>query len=119
MASTYSHCRCQILSALLDLQSAHAPAAAKLLEGGSQWFYEESIGGRYVNFIMCRGEHLTILTLSYLTEICRHAGFVNIQQCRPVTQTYHSAVIDNNVLSKESESTPDIPPTLIIEAEKP
>jgi predicted SAM-dependent methyltransferase len=48
-------------------------AMRKYLEGDSAWFsdfpdYRRSIGGRLANFILCGGEHLSILTFSYLEE---------------------------------------------------
>lgn len=99
-------------------------AARKLLEGDSQWFSDfpdkrESVGGRYTNFLLCRGEHLTILTLSYLTELCSNSGLTNVRQCIPITQTYHPEWVDKAVLGLEWESTPDVPHTIIIEAVKP
>src|SRR5262245_22751512 len=55
-------------------------AAKKLQEGATDWFSDfpdkrESLGGRYSNFILCRGEHLSILTFSWLQEIASVAGF--------------------------------------------
>jgi predicted SAM-dependent methyltransferase len=99
-------------------------AARKLIEGDAAWFTDfpekrESVGGRYANFILCKGEHLTILTESYLTELSCRAGFVNIRPCVPVVQTFHGQWIDRAVLGTEWESTPEMPHTLIIEAEKP
>src|SRR5207244_7364207 len=65
-------------------------AARKFIEEDYSWFSDfpdsrKSIGGRFANYILCRGEHLTILTFSYLQEVLSEAGFVNIQRCRPVT----------------------------------
>jgi predicted SAM-dependent methyltransferase len=99
-------------------------AARKLVEGDAAWFSDfpdsrKSVGGRFANFILCRGEHLTILTFSYLEELLSAAGFVNIKRCQPATETFHPDLIDSNVLSKENESTPDVPHTLLVEAEKP
>lgn len=99
-------------------------AAKKLLEGDLEWFVDfpdkrQSIGGRFTNFLMCRGEHLTLLTHSYLSEICTGAGFVNIRQCIPKTQTFHAKWIDAKLLEMEWELTPDAPHTLLVEAEKP
>ena len=34
-----------------------------------------SIGGRFANFILCGGEHLTILTSSYLRELAERCRF--------------------------------------------
>ena len=99
-------------------------AMKKYAEGDATWFGDypdkrNSLGGRLANFILCRGEHLTILTPSYLEEIAAEVGFKNIRPCAPVTQTFHPAVIDSNVLTKEFEETPDMPHTLLIEADKP
>ena len=38
---------------------------------------------------------------------------------RPITDTYHPELVDNALLSMEWESTPDMPHTIIIEADKP
>jgi hypothetical protein len=99
-------------------------AARKLIEGDAAWFSDfpvkrNSVGGRYANFIMCKGEHLTILTFSYLMELTSTAGFVDIRQCQPILETFHANLIDSTVLNHEDESTPAMPHTLIIEAVKP
>lgn len=99
-------------------------AARKLLDGDAAWFSDfpvkrQSVGGRFANFLMCKSEHLTILTLSYLTELCSSAGFAGVRQCQPIVQTFHPDLIDATVLAREFESTPDMPHTLMIEAEKP
>jgi predicted SAM-dependent methyltransferase len=99
-------------------------AARKLIEGDAAWFEDfpvkrKSVGGRYANFLMCKGEHLTILTLSYLTELCCTAGFSDIRACLPAVQTFHPDLIDATVLDREYESTPTTPHTLVIEALKP
>ena len=99
-------------------------AIQKFLEGDLTWFGDwpdkrRSIGGRFVNFLLCRGEHLTILTYSYLEELATEAGFVNITLCRPSTETNHSHMIEEKVLSTENESDHSVPHTLVIEAEKP
>jgi SAM-dependent methyltransferase len=99
-------------------------AAAKLLEGDKEWFLDipdnrESVGGRFTNFILCGGQHLTILTLSYLEELAAHAGFRNMRPCQPCKQTYHAEFIDEVVLRGEWPFSPDCPHTLIVEADKP
>jgi len=117
--------RCLVPGGIIRVGGPHADnAMRKFLEGDAQWFPDfpdprKSIGGRFVNFIFCRGEHLTALTLSYLTEIAADAGFENIQPCQPIVQTHYPDVIDQPVLSTEFEDTPDVPHTLIIEARKP
>lgn len=96
----------------------------KYLEGDSAWFGDfpdkrSSIGGRLENFLFCRQEHLTILTPSFLEELARDAGFVNVSVCAPVTQTNYPKAFGPEVLGSEYESTPETPHTLIIEAQKP
>ena len=99
-------------------------AIKKFMEGDASWFPEfpderASLGGRFENFVFCRQEHLTILTASYLDELARSAGFVNIAVRQPVEETGYPAFIDHAVLSLEWESTPECPQTLIIEGMKP
>ena len=98
-------------------------AISKFIENDVEWFgvfpdRRESIGGRLANFICCRGEHATILTRSYLTELTLKAGFVNQTFCAPCTETRHPLFITESVLNTEHESTPNCPHTLILEAEK-
>jgi predicted SAM-dependent methyltransferase len=99
-------------------------AARKLIEGDAAWFSDfpvkrKSAGGRYANFLMCKGEHLTILTFSYLTELSTTAGFVDVRLCQPIAETFHPHLIDSTVLTREHESTPAMPHTIIVEAVKP
>lgn len=99
-------------------------AVRRFVAGDLGWFSDfpdkrKSVGGRFANFILCRGEHLTILTTSYLTEIATATGFINVTRCDPTIETHHPHWIEAEVLSQEHESTPDAPHTLLIEAEKP
>ena len=99
-------------------------ACRKFLEGDLAWFPDfpdprASIGGRFENFVFCRREHLTILTFSYLDEIARLAGLIEIQQCQPIVETHYPDDIGADVLATEWESTPECPHTLLIEGRKP
>ncbi|HWB00165.1 MAG TPA: methyltransferase domain-containing protein [Pirellulales bacterium] len=99
-------------------------AIRKYVEGDNRWFdnfpdRRDSVGGRFANFILCRGEHLTILTPSYLEEIAGGAGFVDLHTCRPIVETRYPEQFDAAVLAKEHESTPEAPHTLIVEGRKP
>jgi predicted SAM-dependent methyltransferase len=99
-------------------------AIKKFEDRDLDWFGDfpdrrHSIGGRFANFILCGGEHLTILTSSYLRELVENAGFHSIGFCRPVQETHYPCIFDEPVLTKEWESTPDFPHTLILEARKP
>jgi len=99
-------------------------AIKKFQEGDKEWFGDfpdkrESVGGRFTNFIFCRGEHLTILTFSWLEELARDAGFEHVYRCQPVKETNFPRLIDAQVLQKEWESTPECPHTLVVEGQKP
>jgi len=98
-------------------------AMKKFVEGDERWFSDfpdarRSVGGRLANFILCRGEHLTILTRSYLEELLADAGFADVRTCAPGVETGSPELIGADVLTKEPEPTPDAPHTLIVEARK-
>lgn len=98
-------------------------AITKFIENDLHWFGDypekrESLGGRFENFIFCRGEHLTILTFSMLEEFMRDIGYVNIKARKPIKETGYRDVFES-CLQKEYESDFDVPHTLIVEAEKP
>src|SRR5215471_9618433 len=117
--------RCLKPGGLIRVGGPNADVAIKKFEEHDlDWFIEfpdarSSIGGRFANFILCRGEHLTILTSSYLREIAGNAGFDEISFRKPAQDTQFPSIFDEHVLSKESEPTPDFPHTLIMEAKKP
>lgn len=98
-------------------------AIEKFVENDKQWFSDfpdkrESIGGKFENFIFCRGEHLTILTFSFLEELLIKSGFTSIKQCNPVKET-SSPDLFAPCLKLEHETDYVTPHTLIIEAVKP
>lgn len=98
-------------------------AIAMFAAGRLQWFgdYPEkrrSIGGRFENFVFCRGEHLTILTKSYLDELLGDAGFVGIRSCVPTQETGHPELF-GDCLPAEWESDFNVPHTLVVEATRP
>jgi len=98
-------------------------AIRKFIDHDSAWFSDfpdsrSSIGGRLENFIFCRGEHLTLLTQSFLEELLARAGFVNAVRCLPVRETRRPDLF-RECLDREWEADFDAPHTLIIEAEKP
>jgi len=100
-------------------------AMRKFIEGDVNWFGDwpdkhKSLGGRLVNFLLCRNEHTTILTFSYLSELAENEGFVNTTQCRPCFETKHPHLVEPCVLETEKEKpSQEFPDTLIIETEKP
>lgn len=98
-------------------------AIRKFIERDNSWFgdwpdHRRSIGGRFENFIFCRGEHLTILTESFLKELLEDAGYVNISVCLPVKNTGYPEIF-NDALETEHEDDFKSPRTLVLEAQKP
>ncbi|MBS0210619.1 MAG: methyltransferase domain-containing protein [Planctomycetes bacterium] len=99
-------------------------AMRKFAEGDAGWFGDfpdkhDSLGGKLANFIFCRGEHLTLLTFSYLQELATQAGFGALRLCQPIRETHFPQLIDSRVLALEHESTPDMPHTILVEGLKP
>lgn len=98
-------------------------AARKLLEGDADWFGDfpdkrTSVGGRFENFVFCRGEHLTILLEDFLRELLEGAGFVDIAAHQAgVTTGFPDRFQD--VLAYEHEPVPACPHHLVLEARKP
>ena len=117
--------RCLKPGGLIRIGGPNCDAAiTKFVEGDAAWFSDfpdsrRSLGGRFANFILCRGEHTVILTASYLDELLTNAGFTMLRQCQPALETSDERLIGAEVLSREYESTPEVPHTLIIEARKP
>ncbi|WP_341226216.1 methyltransferase domain-containing protein [uncultured Arcticibacterium sp.] len=98
-------------------------AIRKYLENDHAWFINfpderESIGGKLENFLICRQEHLTILTPSFLKESLENVGFKNVKVCLATKETRFPEIIDQNVLGKEWETDLNFPMTLLVEAEK-
>ena len=96
-------------------------AIKKFEEQDLDWFGNgsgrRSIGGRFADFLLYGGEHLGILTSSYLTELAEEAGFNRITFCKPVGSHFPS--VFEQALNTEWEPTPDVPHTLMMEAQKP
>jgi SAM-dependent methyltransferase len=100
-------------------------AFRNFVAGNHDWFEpyrtspeaRDSLGGQLVNFVLCRGEHLTILTRSYLSELLQAVGFDAITRRSPITDTGFPELL-NDVLAGEWEFTPESPHTLLVEAVK-
>jgi predicted SAM-dependent methyltransferase len=98
-------------------------AIEKFIERDTSWFSDfpekrRSIGGRFENFIFCKGERLTILTQSFLTELLKDAGFENVCLRRPMTDTGFPELFQD-AIRLEHGSDMDCPHTLLLEAVKP
>lgn len=116
--------RCLRPGGVYRVAGPNGDSAMKMFaDGRASWFGDfpekrRSLGGRLENFIFCKGEHLTILTESYMRELFEDAGFVDINQCAPTCETRHPGLFAE-CLSKEFESDFEVPHTLVIEAVKP
>jgi predicted SAM-dependent methyltransferase len=96
-------------------------ACRKYIEGDASWFSDypdrrRSVGGRLANFALCHGEHLSLLSESYLTELAHDAGFIEIRRCLPCRET---SIVGPEILAIEHESDFDTPHSVIIEGRKP
>lgn len=116
--------RCLSPGGVLRVGGPHGDNAIRAFaEGRHEWFGDwptrrRSLGGRFENFIFCKGEHLTILTESFLRELLEDAGFVSIQTCRP-QESGLPQIFDEKVFRIEPCSDPSLPHTLLMEARKP
>jgi SAM-dependent methyltransferase len=118
--------RCLKPGGVIRVGGPHADnAMRKFVEGDHEWFSSDfpdrrsSLGGRLSNFLLCGGEHLGLLTSSFLQEIADQTGFVSFRVCSPVAETSYPEIFDEVVLGKEYEGTPEAPHTIMIEAVKP
>lgn len=89
-----------------------------------EWFGDfpdcrNSIGGRLDNFLLCRQEHVALLTPSYLEEMALNAGLTDLCWGGPKTQTRFPALFDAAMLETEWETTPEYPHTIILEGVRP
>ena len=116
--------RCLKPGGVFRIGGPHGDHAIKNFEeGDSEWFggfpdKRQSLGGRFSNFLLCRGEHLAILTFSWLEELAQQAGFNSLFICSPRTEAKFPNMFDEQVLQHEWDSTPDVPHTLIVEGQK-
>ena len=97
-------------------------AIKKFIENDHFWFSDfpekrKSIGGRFENFIFCKGEHVTILTFSMLEEMLYEVGFKKIMLKSPVKETSRTDIFQK-CLEMEWEGDFKFPHTIIVEAIK-
>ena len=96
-------------------------ASRKFIEGDAAWFGEfpdkrNSLGGRFANFLLCRGEHLTLLSESYLAELLSFSGFVQIRRCLPGKESGFQC---DEILRQEYEDDFRMPHSIVVEAIRP
>ena len=116
--------RCLVPGGLIRVGGPHGDNGMQaMLEGQDDWFGDwptnrRSAGGRFENFIFCKGEHLTILTKSFLFELAQNSGFQEVKVVLPRATTYPE-IIGEKVLALEEEVTDKLAKTILIEAIKP
>lgn len=116
--------RCLRSGGVIRVGGPNGDSAIVAMQAGDlAWFGDwptmrRSAGGRFENFIFCKGEHLTILTASFLRELCEDAGFVDIRTVSAGV-TRAAAFFGPEVLSKEPTSHHDLPETIMVEATRP
>lgn len=98
-------------------------AIKKFTENDARWFSDfpdkrTSVGGRFDNFVLRRGQHLTILTFSFLEEILTTNGFADVTLCKPIKETGYPELFAP-CLATEYEFDFAVPHTLIVETVKP
>ena len=74
-----------------------------------------SLGGRFDNFLMCRGEHIAVLTEDLLRELLEDAGFTDIHRVAP--RESKSPDVFADVFPFEEEPS-EYPFTVLLEARK-
>ena len=116
--------RCLTPGGSIRVGGPHGDNAIKAFAEGKISYFgvwplkRRSIGGRFENLIFCKGEHLTILTKSFLCELAEDAGFQDIKVVRP-RETNYPQNIGENLLALEEEVTEKPIRTVLIEATKP
>ncbi len=116
--------RCLAPGGTIRVGGPHGDNAIQaMLTGQHDWFGDwptsrKSMGGRFENFIFCKGEHLTILTESLLCELAENAGFEDIRIVMP-RETSYPENISGTVLALEEEVTDRLVRTVLVEAKKP
>ncbi len=97
-------------------------AIRKFAENDPSWFKDwpekrQSIGGKLNNFLLCRHEHLAILTKSFLFELMENAGFRQLESRTPRRETGRPDLF-SSCLQQEREDDLVSPRTLFVEGAK-
>lgn len=97
---------------------------AKFIAGDLEWFstfpdVRNSVGGRFSNYLIMRGEHLHILTRSYVEELAGNAGFKEFAVCCPVVETTFGDFFKEAMATESHEADPKFPKAFLVESTKP
>lgn len=96
-------------------------AIKSYLAADYNWFSDfpeprRTLGGRLENYLFCKGEHLTILTPSFLKELAEDAGFQDVKVKLSRIDTSFPKIFTDELLGTEHESVLPLPDTVMIEA---
>jgi predicted SAM-dependent methyltransferase len=98
-------------------------AAEAFLRGDTAWFSDHpekrtSVGGRFVNYMLCSGQHVDMYDATWMTELLEAAGFVRVKEVKPAETAIFPAEIFGH-LQREREETEGPHKSLFMEAFKP
>jgi predicted SAM-dependent methyltransferase len=97
-----------------------ASAIKAYTEQRADWFTDkfprhfDSLGGRFSNFVFCDGQHRTAFDLTYLDEVLRKAGFVQVEESREGA----SAIYGSRVPAYDPGDSREMAHSLYVEAFK-
>lgn len=74
----------------------------------------KSIGGKVVNYLLCRDQHRLIFDFSFWKEILEGEGFVEIEECKP----HQSRIFPAKEISAFEYEQPDTHHSVFVEAFK-
>ena len=74
----------------------------------------KSIGGKLVNYLLCRDQHRLIFDFGFWAEILEEEGFRNIQECKP----HQSLIFPKNEISVFEYEKPEKHHSVFVEAFK-
>lgn len=94
-------------------------AVQAYLEGDRDWFPEfptafDSLGGRFVNFLFCDGQHRLAFDFSFIVEALSMSGFVENRRMAPRL----SILFPSYVLEQMEPASHYIKSSLVVEARK-
>jgi len=94
-------------------------AAEAYLRGDTAYFSEfpdsrRSVGGRFVNYVLCRDQHRLIFDFEFWKEILESEGFDNVRECVP----HQSHIFPANELAVFEYETPERHHSVFVEAFK-
>jgi len=92
-------------------------AVRAYLDGDANYFSDfpdkrSSVGGRCVNYLLCRDQHRLIFDYGFWAELLEQEGFAVIRECVP----HQSAIFPQNEITRFEYETPDRHHSVFVEA---